>query len=132
MDFVASREQEMKSGWRNRVGQFLHGLREVIEHLQVVGEELLYDLRNDPWETRSLAGEAPKQLIENFRQIVARTWNLDPLRRNVLASQQRRLAVHKALQHGTLPSWNYEPHLNAQEMYVRNDIASVEKRRARL
>ncbi|MET0659451.1 MAG: sulfatase-like hydrolase/transferase [Steroidobacteraceae bacterium] len=96
------------------------------------GEELLYDLEKDPWETKSIADETTKPLLEEFRQIVARTWDLDALKQKVISSQKRRLTVHNALRHGAQPSWNYEPHIDAQEMYVRNDIASVEKRRARL
>jgi choline-sulfatase len=96
------------------------------------GEELLYDLAQDPWETKSIADENTKPLLDEFRQIVARTWNLDALKQKVISSQKRRLTVHNALRHGAQPSWNYEPHIDAQEMYVRNDIASVEKRRARL
>lgn len=96
------------------------------------GEELLYDLRSDPWETRNITGEAPAELIDRFRQIVAQTWSLEDLQRNVQASQRRRLTIHRALQHGVQPPWNYEPRVNSQELYVRNDIASVEKRRARL
>ncbi len=63
MDFVASRENEMKHGWRNRVGEFLHALGVVI-----------FDPWNKP-EVRDLHGYG-REGIDTTK--VKKDWTFEP------------------------------------------------------
>jgi len=83
----------------------------------------LYDLAKDPEERFNLA-EDPAFATEaaTFAEEVARRWNSDIIRENVIATQRQRRAVHQAMQEGRLTSWDYQPHRDAANEYVRNHM----------
>ena len=61
-----------------------------------------------------------KQRSERFRERVQRTWSLEALHREVLASQKRRALVDAAMRLGRQTSWDYQPVFDASQQYVRN------------
>jgi choline-sulfatase len=87
-----------------------------------VDPDQLYDLIDDPDEVRNLApvpGHTAR--VREFRDEVARRWDLDALNTAVLASQRRRHLVNDALRAGRYTPWDFQPSANAARQYVRND-----------
>jgi choline-sulfatase len=80
----------------------------------------LYDLAEDPDEQRNLAASANDATAVRLRERVQRTWSLDTLHREVLASQKRRTLVDAAMRLGRRTSWDYQPRFDASQQYVRN------------
>ncbi len=96
---------------RSGRGKFIHS---------PVDPDQFYDLADDPDERRNLAATAGDHAATPLRERVRRTWSLDALRDEVLASQKRRLLVDAALRLGRQTSWDYQPVFNASQQYVRN------------
>jgi choline-sulfatase len=87
-----------------------------------VDPDQLYDLRADPDERVNLAGDAAyAQLRGEFRAEVARRWDLPRVHADVLASQERRHLVDRALRSGRYAPWDFQPMRDASRLYVRND-----------
>jgi choline-sulfatase len=80
----------------------------------------LYDLVEDPDERRNLAASANDPTARRFLERVQRSWSLDALHREVLASQKRRALVDAATRLGRQTSWDYQPVFDASQQYVRN------------
>ena len=71
--------------------------------------ELLFDMQNDPSELVNLAGNPQyAQQLAQFRVEQSQRWNVDELTQQVIASQQQRHLVAKALATGTI-SLGYQP-----------------------
>ena len=82
----------------------------------------LYDLEEDPDEEQNLAGAgAHGARVRDFREEIARRWDLPALHDAVIASQRRRHAVDGALRSGRYTSWDFQPLRDASRLYVRND-----------
>jgi choline-sulfatase len=78
--------------------------------------DLLFDLDADPRELENLAGTpdgAPLTAIAD------ETWDLEAVRREVLASQRQRMLVSDALATGRQSPWDYEPPHGEAADYVR-------------
>jgi len=87
-----------------------------------VDPDQLYDLSSDPDEVVNLAGSAAQRTqLAALRAEVARRWSLDALHSAVLASQQRRHMVYRALREGRFTPWDFQPMRDASRAYVRND-----------
>jgi choline-sulfatase len=87
-----------------------------------VDPDQLYDLRDDPDERVNRAADAEHAaLVGAFRAEVARRWDLTRLHAEVLASQQRRHLVDRALRSGRYTPWDFQPVRDASRLYVRND-----------
>ena len=87
-----------------------------------VDPDQLYDLQDDPDELRNLANDAPHaSRVREFRDEVARRWDLPALHDAVVASQQRRHLVDAALRKGRYTPWDFQPVRDASRLYVRND-----------
>jgi choline-sulfatase len=70
----------------------------------------LYDLETDPHELSNLAGgPAHPDVHRSLRAAVAGRWDLDDLRRQVLASQHSRRLISRALNHGAHTPWDFQP-----------------------
>jgi choline-sulfatase len=94
----------------------------------------LSDLSIDPAELVNLAAdESRRGTVEEFRQEVARRWDLEELRERVLASQRKRHLIGSALERGAYSSWDFVPAVDASTRYVcsRADLYELQ-RRARL
>lgn len=83
----------------------------------------LYDLAADPNELTNLATLPDyAALCQNFQQEVKQRWNVDHLGQTVIASQQRRRLVANALLQGKPTYWDFQPHRDATQEYVRNHM----------
>jgi choline-sulfatase len=88
----------------------------------------LFDLENDPLELENHAS-AEGDLVRDFREEVARRWDLAALEEDVRASQRARLAVFQALQLGERHPWDYQPTRSAQSQYTRNTMDVADRDR---
>jgi choline-sulfatase len=79
--------------------------------------DLLFDLDADPLELENLAPTHPE--TERLRSRVEREWDLEALSAAVVASQQRRLLVARALGKGEPALWDYAPPDRSARRYVR-------------
>ena len=83
----------------------------------------LYDITNDPDETTNLADEpAHRTIATAFADEVTKRWNSEAIRGDVIAKQKQRQSVYKAMQHGDLTAWDYNPPRDASNEYVRNHM----------
>jgi len=90
----------------------------------------LFDLESDPHERINLANDpSSAALASRFRQEVAARWDLAALDHEVRRSQQRRLAVARALGTGVPTPWDFSPPYDAARRYVRNhmDLGDLEE-----
>jgi choline-sulfatase len=90
----------------------------------------LFDLTADPHERTNLVGEPESaSLVAEFRRDITARWDLATLDREVRQSQQRRLAVAKALGTGVQTPWDFSPAYDASRRYIRNhmDLADLEE-----
>jgi choline-sulfatase len=88
----------------------------------------LFNLADDPHEMCNLALAEPAR-VEHLRPSLAARFDQVGLRREVIASQQARLAVFKALHTGKIFPWDYQPLRDASEQYTRNhqDVARTDQ-----
>jgi choline-sulfatase len=90
----------------------------------------LFDLAEDPLERDNLAEDpAYADRLADLRVEVASRWDLPTIDREVRESQQRRIAVVKALGKGVEASWDFAPSYEASRRYIRNhmDLGDLEK-----
>jgi choline-sulfatase len=79
--------------------------------------DLLFDLDTDPLELENLAPTHPE--ADRLRSQVEREWDLEALAAEVVASQQRRSLVARALDQGRPAPWDYVPPDRSARRYVR-------------
>jgi choline-sulfatase len=90
----------------------------------------LFDLESDPHERVNLADDpASAELAARFRQDAAARWDLAAVDHEVRLSQQRRLAVTRALGTGAQTPWDFSPPYDAARRYIRNhmDLGELER-----
>ncbi|WP_171210036.1 MULTISPECIES: choline-sulfatase [unclassified Ruegeria] len=83
----------------------------------------LYDLSNDPMETRNVAA-APDyaDAASDFAEEIAARWDGTALRTQIIATQRSRRALHAAMEAGVSAPWDYDPPSDASRQYVRNHM----------
>ena len=81
----------------------------------------LFNLAADPREDSNVAGDpAHADLVAAFRSVLDGRFDAAATRRDVIASQQARLTVFRALNKGKVFPWDYQPLRLACEQYTRN------------
>jgi choline-sulfatase len=94
----------------------------------------LYDVAADPAELIDLASEPEHgATLRELREEIARRWQLEALKRRVLASQRERRLVMRGLGEGAPSTWAFDPPAGQASGYVRGgaDLYDLQ-RRARL
>jgi choline-sulfatase len=82
---------------------------------------MLFDLESDPTETRNLCIEsAHRTLASKMEEEIRARCNPPALKEQVLASQRRRLFLHKCLTRGVHSPWDYQARKDASRQYVRS------------
>jgi choline-sulfatase len=80
----------------------------------------LFNLAEDPLENHNLAGDpGQQQRIAELKDRIS-GFDAEAIRQEVLASQQERLVVFKALTRGNVFPWDFQPLRDASEQYTRN------------
>jgi choline-sulfatase len=83
----------------------------------------LFDLAEDPHETRNLAGDpAHGELVARFSAEIGRRWDMAAFDAAVRESQARRCVVYPALRNGAYYPWDFQPLRQASERYMRNHM----------
>jgi len=85
--------------------------------------EQLYDVTNDPDETRNLAADPrAAEVLAYFSKVADARWDLAAFDAEVRQSQARRWVVYPALRNGTYYPWDHQPLRAASERYMRNHM----------
>ena len=83
----------------------------------------LYDLSNDPMEKINLADDPTyAKQAQSFADEVAKRWDSETLRANIIKTQKSRHALHAAMDAGAGEHWDYNPPSDASQQYVRNHM----------
>lgn len=94
-------------------------------------DTLLYNIDEDPNEVNNRADDPElADLRAEMEAILFDGWDPDELRVTIRASQERRLAIHRAT--GGQPTWVNIVRADDDERYIRNAGAADTKARARL
>lgn len=81
----------------------------------------LFNLPDDPHELRNLAADDRYQEVaQAFAEEVASRWDLAQLNQQVLASQQKRLFLTRVAGRDAIPQWDFQPHQQASQRFIRN------------
>lgn len=92
--------------------------------------EQLYDLETDPHELNNLAEEEEYEPVRTaFYEEMMTRWDPVALYRQVITSQRRRQFLDRALRKGRFTPWDFQPHRDASQRYMRNhlDLNELEK-----
>ncbi len=84
---------------------------------------MLFDVVSDPDEQQNLVDDPDyASEAEAFAAEVAERWDFDALTADILASQNQRRAVYRAMQQGQPTHWDWQPPRDASNEYVRNHM----------
>lgn len=84
---------------------------------------LLFNLETDPGESTNLAADpGHSELAAAFAQEVGERWDSEKIRRDVIATQRQRRAIHSAMESGLMTHWDYNPPRDASNEFVRNHM----------
>ena len=93
---------------------------------------LCFDLTEDPKEKKNLAEDpAHGQAISTLIDEVRARWDIQTIKQRVIESQRRRHTIIPTLVKQNV-SWDYEPKVRADQVYIRNNLELYEiERRSR-
>ena len=81
---------------------------------------MLFDLKNDPDETKTLAGKPDVAKVEaELTALVNANWSPSALKKEMQESSRRRLFIQSARDASGAAAWDFEPRKDASKMYVR-------------
>ena len=84
---------------------------------------MMFDLETDPHERVNIADDpSHAEAACQFAAEVRERWDSEKIRTDVIGTQKQRRAVHAAMEHGPLTSWDYNPPRDASQEYVRNHM----------
>jgi choline-sulfatase len=92
--------------------------------------EQLFDMENDPNELNNLANRQEfQELRRDFHAELLQNWDNEALHKQVIESQHRRRLVNRALRSGRHTPWDFQPHQDASQKYMRNhlDLGALER-----
>ena len=93
-------------------------------------ERLLFDMENDALEQHNLADKAAHQkIVAELSALAHDDWDVDEIRRRVVASQRRRLFIHRLT--GGIPEYVHIARDGDDKRYVRGAAVADTKARAR-
>lgn len=82
---------------------------------------MLFDLAKDPDEKVNLAQDPEyRPILEGLRARIREVWDFEALNPTILASQTKRRLVAAALKKGVSPNWDFVPHPDYSDLYVRS------------
>ena len=83
----------------------------------------LFNLAEDPLELNNIADD-PEQSkrISAFRDEMNKRWDFDVFTEEVKFSQRCRQIVDRANRKGRFTAWDYQPHIDAKERFMRNHL----------
>jgi choline-sulfatase len=85
--------------------------------------ELLFNLDSDPGERANLATDAGcAPVLDRLRAMARARWDLAAYDAQVRESQARRWVIYDALREGRYTAWDFQPHRDASERYMRNHM----------
>ncbi len=88
----------------------------------------LFDLDADPLEETNLAARPEHtELVGDYRRRIAARHDVERLTAEVMASQQSRLMLFKALSAGKVYPWDFQPLRDASLQYTRNRQGVTER-----
>lgn len=80
----------------------------------------LFDMESDPDEINDLAVDPRhKDVLDDLLGEVARRWDMDRLKKEIITSQRQRRLVYEALTTGKITPWDYQPWQDASLQYYR-------------
>lgn len=89
--------------------------------------ELLFDLASDPTELHNRVGDpAYADVLADLRQQCQQQWDVKQLRRQIIADQQRRRLISRAMQLGKRTHWDFQPFADATQQYIRPHLSPHE------
>ena len=92
----------------------------------------LYDLSTDAHELTNLAAEPRFAAdVAALNEMAGKQWDAKAIHANVLQSQRSRRVVDQALRRGSYTPWDFQPHTDASQRFMRNhlDLNVVESSR---
>ena len=81
---------------------------------------MMFNLTEDPNETSNLC-QVP-EFEDKAREMVSdilNRWNPVEMKKDIIASQQRRHFVQRVLMKGTSRAWDFQPYFDASKQYLR-------------
>ncbi len=85
--------------------------------------EQLYDLATDPHELHNLAGDPRFEPMRHHMTAAATAhWDSAALREQIVDSQRRRRLIANAMTTGQRTAWDFQPHRDATNQYMRNHM----------
>ena len=86
---------------------------------------MMFDMQADPLELRNLCKEpAFDSLAKQLSDEIETRFVPAKVKRDVLASQRRRLFLHSTLMKGAHTPWDYQVHKDASKQYVRSSATT--------
>ena len=86
------------------------------------GETQLFNMQEDPEEWNNISGQAEYRSIEEeFRSLIFTHFDPEKIDQDTQESSEKRWLIRQSMGKTGLPSWNYTPEMDVDNMYWRAD-----------